>query len=457
MFDSSTSAEDWLNQPEDGDLLFRLTEQALQEWLASDDRPGSQSSLPHLVRTEEPGLVLAASLAEVDVRDLSGSDRVAVMQACQRMASHYQAKLYESMASVADAVIESLGEAADDEPGLAEQAAATEIRAALHLTRKAADGELGVARGFQRRLPDVWEALASGRIDRRRANLILHQTGHLTAAAAREVSRRALEKAPELTTGQLTALLKRLSLEENPADAKIRYEAAIEDRRVVVEPTIDGTANLHLYDISPETAMDISKRIDAAARQLKTADETRTMDQLRADVATDLLLSSEGGRLDSGRHGGVTITTTLSTLAGLTEHPGDLSGYGPVISDIARQVTEQARDGSWTFTVTDGDGRPKFTGVTRRRPTASQQRQVESEYPTCVFPGCRMPASDCDLDHRETWAEGGATEPGNLAPLCRHDHRMRHEAGWQYQRNDEGDHRWSSPLGEQYVTSARAP
>ena len=40
-----------------------------------------------------------------------------------------------------------------------------------------------------------------------------------------------------------------------------------------------------------------------------------------------------------------------------------------------------------------------------------------------------MPAADCDLDHRQPWAYGGATTVDNLAPLGRHDHQVRH-SGW---------------------------
>ena len=451
MFDTVTRDEPPFETPDEIELIAQITERELEAWLTADSAP----AIPWAVDSATPGVALAAALSSVDVSLVRGDDRVTVMKACQRMVSHFQARLYESMAAVADAVIESLGEDALADPALAEQAGASEIRAALRLTRKAADTELAVARDFQRRLPEVWKALADGRLDRRRANLIVHQTGHLSTAAAQEVTRRVLRRAPELTTGQLTALLKKMSVEADPEDAKIRYEAAIENRRVVVEPTVDGTANLHLYDIAPDTAMDIARRINAAARQVKSGDETRTMDQLRADVATDMLFGQAPG-LD-GRTGRVTITTSLASLAGMADEPGELHGFGPVIADIARQVTEQSHGNTWNFTVTDDEGRPVHTGTTRRRPTASDQRRIEAEYPTCVFPGCRMAASDCDLDHREPWAEGGATEPDNLAPLCRRDHRLRHEAGWQYGRADNGDHEWVSPLGQSYTRTARAP
>lgn len=179
------------------------------------------------------------------------------------------------------------------------------------------------------------------------------------------------------------------------------------------------------------------------------------MDQLRADVATDLLLSGFGG--DTGTDGGVGMVTTLSTLAGLEEESGDLRGFGPVIADIARQVAEQSRKGTWEFAVTDDKGRVVHTGTTRRRPTAAQRRHVEAAYPTCVFPGCRIPASECDFDHTIPWSEGGPTSEHNGTPKCRHDHILRHRGGWTFRRSPDGGHQWTSPLGHTYPIHPRGP
>lgn len=455
MFDTTTGMDPRLAAApfdDDSELAYRLSAAHLEDQASAQ---GAVRRVSSQLASIAPGMLLAAMLATVETRSLPVHDRVTVMKALQRLVSHFQARLYESMAAVADAVIESLGEDAVEDPALAEQAGASEIRAALHLTRRAADSELAVARGLQRRLPDVWQALAVGRLDRRRANLILAQTGHLSTAAAREVARAALERAPELTTGQVTALVKKLCLEADPEDARVRYAAAVEDRRVVVESTVDGTAHVHLYDIAPDVAMGISRRVDQAARHLKTADEARSMDQLRADVVTDLLLSGSGG--DTGGGGEVGLVTSLSTLAGLDEESGDLRGFGPVIADVARQVTEQFRNGLWTFVVTDDEGRPVATGTTRRRPTASQRRHVEAAYPTCVFPGCRIPSSQCDFDHTVPWSEGGPTTERNGTPKCRHDHVLRHRGGWTFQPTANGGHAWTSPLGHTYPVHPRGP
>ena len=80
------------------------------------------------------------------------------------------------------------------------------------------------------------------------------------------------------------------------------------------------------------------RRITDLAQSLKTGSETRTLDQIRADVFLDLLDGTSHHL--RGRKGTVDIHVDLETLARLNDHPGELAGYGPVIADIARQVAE---------------------------------------------------------------------------------------------------------------------
>ncbi|HSR43707.1 MAG TPA: DUF222 domain-containing protein [Acidimicrobiia bacterium] len=455
MFDTLTRDPElrvWLDQAEYGDAELAL---AIAE---ADPGIPREPSIPPDLAAMEPGIVLSGLLWAIDVNSLSGHDRVIVMAAHQRMASHHQANLYAAMASVAEAVSEELLDRdGETDFEIVEQACSSEIRAALRLTRRAADNELSIARDFQTRLPAVWQEFAAGRIDRRRANLILHRTDHLPVTQAQEVARRALERASELTTGQLTELLRKLSVEADPADAKHRYENAVDERRVVLEPGTDGTAHLFFMDLPPDRAARIRDRIDSAARDLRTSGETRTMDQLRADVALDLLDPSvpHSGR-ESGR-GSLVMTVDMATLAGLTESSGDLGGYGPVISDVARRVAETSLSDEWRFVVTDAEHQPICSGITRRRPTAADRRAIETAFPTCTFPGCRVPSTRCDLDHMTPWSDGGPTCWCNLAPLCRHDHRVRHGAGWSYRRTEAGSHEWTSPLSHRYSSEARAP
>ncbi len=91
-----------------------------------------------------------------------------------------------------------------------------EIGAALHLTRRAADIQLGIAWDLVERLPEVGQALSEGPIDLPRARVICDNTGHLTEDQAREAARVVLAEAPRLTTGQLAARLRRLTVRSTP-------------------------------------------------------------------------------------------------------------------------------------------------------------------------------------------------------------------------------------------------
>lgn len=405
--------------------------------------------VPPDVDQQAPSAVLGVFLSAVDPSCLPGSDRVAMMRARARMVAHLEAQLLADMVTVAD----SIGDLDGIDAKLVFDTAAAEVAAALHLTRRAAEDRLTMAIALRRRLPAVWRALAEGRIDVRRARTIEHGTSHLDEAAARRVAGTVLDGADRLTTGQLVVRIRRLCMDADPSDAAERYRVSLEDRRVVVKPTTDGTAHLFGLNLAPDRVAAIRARIDHLATKLRRDGETRTMDQLRADVLLDLL---DGSRTATG--GVVEIRVDLATLVELEQHPGDLAGYGPIIAEIARDLTEQYGSGAWRYVATHPDSDlPLGAGLVRRRPNARQRRAIYAAHQTCIFPGCRMPAVSCDLDHRVPWARGGATSTTNLAPLCRHHHLLKDFAGWGYRRGRNGDYRWVSPLGRTYTTSGRSP
>lgn len=149
------------------------------------------------------------------------------------------------------------------------------------------------------------------------------------------------------------------------------------------------------------------------------------------------------------RRASVVITVPALTLLGAGDEPARLDGYGPIDLDTARRLAGEAT--SWVRILTH-----PLTGVplaldrsTYRVPTALR-RWLGVTSPTCVFPGCGRPARECDLDHLAAWSAGGVTDDDNLAPECRHHHRIRHETRWNPSRDpDTGDLRWTSPLGAQ--------
>jgi hypothetical protein len=85
------------------------------------------------------------------------------------------------------------------------------------------------------------------------------------------------------------------------------------------------------------------------------------------------------------------------------------------------------------------------------RPGAALARLVRERDGTCRFPGCRVAAARCDLDHAVPFPQG-PTDVRNLHCLCRRHHGFKHHAGWSVDLAWDGTLTWTSPTGRQYVT-----
>lgn len=219
------------------------------------------------------------------------------------------------------------------------------------------------------RLPQVYELLEQGLIDLSRARIIVDGTAHLGETTARKVAEAVIPKAARLTTGQLSALIRRLCVDADTDDAKKRYETAFDEPMMWIEATVDGTGNVHLLDIPIATAAAIGRRVNGHMISLSTAGDPRPHDQLRADILCDLILGNDLPGLNN--RGLVDIRVDLTTLAGLDDNSAEMLGMGPVIADVARKVAVSQQQAEWRVTVTDDNGKVILSDTTRRRPTAA--------------------------------------------------------------------------------------
>jgi hypothetical protein len=400
--------------------------------------------------------MLAAALNRLDRARLSGFDRVALLEARARQIAHDQAELLADMCGILEetTVLEDSGELGSADPY---EVASSEIGTALHLTRRGADTQLGLAYQLHQRLPHVWQALSDGVIDLHRARVLADQTCHLPQESAEKVCDTALERASSQTTGQLRARVQRLIIQADPAAAQDRYEKKLTERMVVCEPTDAGTANLYGLDLPANEANAAMCRINRLAHTMKREGDRRGIDQIRADVFIDLL-TGRGHQATSGSdHGVVDIRVDLTTLLELDDNPGEIPGWGPVIADTIRQMVGDADQAEWRMGI-EHRGQLVDVVTTKRRPTRAQKRFVETRNPTCVFPGCRMPARQSDLDHQGPWAETHRTQTSRLEPLCRHHHKLKDRA-WKLEQQPTrpGYYTWTSPLGHTYTTGSDPP
>ncbi|MCO7220744.1 DUF222 domain-containing protein [Klenkia sp. PcliD-1-E] len=169
-----------------------------------------------------------------------------------------------------------------------------------------------------RQLPDVWDALADGRIDESRARVIVqelrwqaagvggpHADEDITALAARAIGRAERGCLSTTLRGRLQAGL--VAADPDAADA--RRETRVRAGDVTSTPTGDGTVDLHATGVPAERAALIRAQLTAYARKLKADGDRRPLGALRVAVM-DALLIRPWERPDPGvAH--VTITADL--------------------------------------------------------------------------------------------------------------------------------------------------
>ncbi|MFF3027578.1 DUF222 domain-containing protein [Microbacterium sp. NPDC057944] len=185
------------------------------------------------------------------------------------------------------------------------------------------------------------------------------------------------------------------------------------------------------------------------------ADE-RSLDEIRADVLADMLLTATpstaiGNALDDV-HARIQVTVAATTLAGLDDRPAQLDGHGALDADIARALA--GRNRGWTRLFLDPSGLVVQTDT--YTPTTAMKRFLRARDQHCRFPGCRMPVHRSEIDHNHDHARGGRTAIDNLAHFCRTHHALKHPDvpdphRWTAQQRPDGSVIWFSPLGRAYT------
>ena len=437
--------------------------------------------------------VNASSAVDTDRIRAAAARRVDEMCARARDVSVASARLLEAIVAVAD----------DARPGYD----ADEIAFALAWTQSAARSQVEFGRYLIRVLPDVFAALGTGTIDVRRAWVFCDVLAPVEDTVAAAIAAAVLPVAGALTTSQLRDRLRRAVLKADP-DAAARTVKSVGERYVACQADREGTASLFGVRLPAARATAAFERVDAFARGRKHDGDGRTMDQLRADTFLDLLEGVGIGSSPIHRSGVVELTVPWTTATGATNDPGVLAGFGPIDADTARaviagEVSRLATGSShgslmrWRHTLTDDSGRllntklpstpgraarptryvageggsvdtadsesvpaahaPMEDQPTRRTPGSTLTAWIAARDRTCRAPGCRVPARAADIDHTIDHATGGLTSHDNLAILCRHHHRLKHEGGWRVTQPAPGTLVWTSPAGREYSRKPDPP
>jgi hypothetical protein len=87
------------------------------------------------------------------------------------------------------------------------------------------------------------------------------------------------------------------------------------------------------------------------------------------------------------------------------------------------------------------------------QPSRTLRHLIQIRNPACTRPGCRHPATRCDLDHVTPYHQGGRTCECNLHPACRHDHHTKQTPGWTITTPSPGTLTWTTPGHRSHTTT----
>lgn len=383
----------------------------------------------------------------------------------------------------------------------AERSMFAEVSAALHITRNAAARQLGVGWALQDRFPATRAALAAGDISLRHAISIVAAAAPIglhDAASLAAFEEQILPCAAAQTVPRTEAFARSLVAAIVPETVVTRHRRARDERRVTVVDVEDGMSLFQILMPTP-LAQAAYDRVSRIGREIKTiiaatacggfdgprapqpgseltdedlarltgfesmAEEIgeplpdeRTLDQIRADLVTDILLSGCGDVLTEngldGIRGTVQVTVAATTLIGDDDRPAEHDGHGPIAPDIARSLAGDAAQ--WERLFLDPSG--MLIRTDSYTPTERMKKLLRARDRHCRFPGCRLPARNCQIDHTFDHARGGPTEIGNLACLCVGHHSLKHpdlDRRWRWTATQRpgGIVEWTSPTGRVYT------
>lgn len=428
--------------------------------------------------------VPAAELAALDriTRELAASHARAAREHAR------QTRLLAEAAQLAAAQTARIVSRASAEREMPVRRIAAELATAVRQSDRTLQRRMDAASRMVDRFPATVAALDDGRISRGHADLML-DLGTLVQddEAARAVFEdRVLARCEQDSVGRAREFARRLAERLRPRSIDERHRDARAQRGVRVVEVDHGVAEL-IALLPTALAHGIHDRLTQQVRALRdhardahlraspgeraeapnacagTSDESadassapsrdgRTLDQTRADLLADLLLTaapSVDPTLEPGLgaiRAHVQLTLPAATLVGAGDHGAEVGGH-PIDAASARRLA--ARAPGWDRLLLD-PVRGTVRAVDRYSPTAEQRRMLHARDPHCRFPGCRMPAYRSDIDHTHDHTHGGPTALDNLAVLCRRHHSLKHATDWSVRQLPGGDLEWTSPTGRRY-------
>jgi hypothetical protein len=235
-----------------------------------------------------PGADLAAALAGLDLSQLPSEELEAAAAACARQVAHYQALLWSAVHELGRTPAACPPGQVRREAGYGKYAA-EQVAWPLRWTLPYARRELDLAHDMIHKLPAVHTAVRQGQLDRPRAMLFHRLLTALGAAVATDLAERLL--AGGAATLDYVALQHKVDYQirkHRPDKAAADYRNGLAERRVWHTLNPDGTASLGGTNLPADLAAAAYRHCDILARTARASGDTRTLNQLRADILLHL-------------------------------------------------------------------------------------------------------------------------------------------------------------------------
>lgn len=419
---------------------------------------GNLSSQIAYLLQATPGIDSLTHILEIDPFALPQPARIDYLSALEKQSSWLQAAMQRAIVAVA-------GEEAsqsEDIWGGVDDPEREDVAAALRLSGSSAQMRIDVARTLVNHLPNTCSALATGDISPAHATIIARETASairngLSPLAIFTVEERALAHAEFHTPAQVANKVRSTLAQIAPEEFEETVAIAHDSRRVNCYTQSEGLSTIVAILPAHDAQIVMSAIQSFVLHREELSDERLSMDMKRADALTAIaswaLSQSAESVRPHRRPLTVNVTIDLPTLMGLAENPGQLAGYGAIPASLARRL---ASDAKWRRFITDpATGALLDFGRQSYEPPQPLVDFLLARDRTCRFPGCRAPAYLSDLDHAQSWKEGGSTSAQNLGALCRRHHRLKTHGGWRLESSPDGSCVWTSPQGKRYPVPAR--
>jgi hypothetical protein len=344
--------------------------------------------------------------------------------------------------------------------------------AALGLSTAAGKGFIRDVLVVRHRMPRLWRRVDAGLVPLRRlrmiAQAVLGEPDDVCTYLDQQVAHRAESLGPVVLERVIDEARLRLHAEQR----ELEQLEALDARYVRIDEASINHTGIGAVDARGDWA-DL-KAFDEAVGEVASAlgqeGCTESLD-VRRSMALGILADPERalalleGRPVPGPKRRILLTYDLTdaALAGLDPVGFDVDGR-PLLDQLVRQwcarddvrltIKPVLRLGICQHPTSEHRGH----AVGDYRPSSDDLLEVQLRDRTCVHPYCTRPARLCDCDHVIPFNpdddDGGPTCPCNLAPLCRHHHRLKTLAGWRYTVIEPGTYLWSDPHGQQFLRTS---